>query len=92
MESKRLAAPVLRQLACLAHAEKQHEHSAKLLGKIDAQREEMGSSLPPRDRTEHNAATEDARRALGEEIFSDLWTRGRNAALDQLNIQRVTHN
>jgi hypothetical protein len=31
------------QLACLAHAEKQHEHSAKLLGKIDALRQEMGS-------------------------------------------------
>ena len=84
MDSKRAAAPVLQQLAYLANAQNQHDRAARLLGKVDALREEMGSPVPPCDRAEHENAIKRASAALGEEPFAKLWADGRSASLDQV--------
>ena len=84
MDSKRAAAPVLQQLAYLANAQNQHDRAARLLGKVDALREEMGSPVPACDCAEHENAIKRASAALGEEPFAKLWAGGRSAGLDQL--------
>ena len=84
MDSKRAAAPVLQQLAYLANAQSQHDRAARLLGKVDALREEMGSRVPPCDFAEHENAIKQASAALGKELFAKLWAEGRSASLDQI--------
>jgi predicted ATPase/Tfp pilus assembly protein PilF len=86
MDSKRLAAPVLEQLAYVANVEKRYDCGAKLLGKIDALRGEMGSPVPPCDRTEHHAANETARMELGDQVFDTVWTEGKTLRLDQVDL------
>ena len=85
MDSKRLAAPVLEQLAYVANAEKRYDCGAKLLGKIDALRGEMGSPIPPCDRAEHHSAIENVKMELGDQLFNTLWTEGKSLRLDQVD-------
>ncbi len=85
MDSKRLAAPVLEQLAYVANAEKRYDCGAKLLGKIDALRGEMGSPVPPCDRAEHHSAIENVKMELGDQLFNTLWTEGKSLRLDQVD-------
>jgi predicted ATPase/class 3 adenylate cyclase len=86
MDSKRLAAPVLEQLAYTASVEKRYDYGAKLFGKIDVLREEMGSPVPPCDWAEHRAAIENVRMELGDQRFNTLWTEGKTLRLDQLDL------
>jgi predicted ATPase/class 3 adenylate cyclase/Flp pilus assembly protein TadD len=72
IDSRSLAATVLEQFAYLLKGENRPEDCAHVLGKIAALREEMSSPIPPRDRTEYDAAMEAARSALGEETFALL--------------------
>jgi hypothetical protein len=84
MDSKRAAAPVLQQSAYLAKAQSQHDRAARLFGKVDALREEIGSPARPCDHAEHKNAIKHANAALGQELSAKLWADGRSAGLDQL--------
>jgi predicted ATPase/class 3 adenylate cyclase len=83
MDSKSLAVLVLHEVAYLAAAEKQGAQAAKLFGKIDALREEMNSPVPPCDRDDYRAATEQVRIELGDEVFSKLCSEGKLCRLDE---------
>lgn len=85
MDSKRAAASILQQLAYLANAQSQHDRAARLLGKVDALREEMGSPVPPCDHAEHENAIKQASAALGQELFASPWAEGRSASFDELD-------
>jgi tetratricopeptide (TPR) repeat protein len=84
MDSKRVAASVLQQLAYLANAQSQHDRAARLLGKVNALREEMNSPVPPCDHAEHENVMKQVSAALGQELFAKPWAEGRGASLDQI--------
>ena len=84
MDSKSLAVLVLDEVAYLAAAEKQGAQAAKLFGKIDALREEMNSPVPPCDRDDYGAATEQVRIELGDQVFASLCSEGKLCRLEEL--------
>jgi hypothetical protein len=55
-----------------------------LLGKLETLRQEIGSPLTPRRRTEFERAIAASREALGEDAFATLREEGRLASLDRL--------
>jgi len=57
------------------------ERAARLLGVSAAQRESLGTSLPPVARTDHDHAVDAARAALGEEAFEAAWSAGHALSL-----------
>ena len=85
MESKRYAIVGLQEAFQLASAQDRHECAARLLGKLEALREEIGAPLGPRYRTEYERATARNREALGKDAFASLLEEGRLASLDQLH-------
>jgi tetratricopeptide (TPR) repeat protein len=85
MESKRYAIVGLQEAFQLASAQNQHECASRLLGKLEALREEIGAPLAPRYRTEYERATARNREALGEDASVILREEGRLASLDQLH-------
>jgi predicted ATPase/class 3 adenylate cyclase/uncharacterized protein HemY len=85
--SKSVAADVFAQFAFLLKGENRLEDSARVLAKVAALHDEMGSPIPPRDRAEFEAATQAVRDALGEQMLVSLskssWTSSPNK-LDDL--------
>ena len=84
MDSKRYAIAGLQEAFQLASARGQHELAARLLGKLEALRQEIGAPLPPRCRTEFDRAVASSREALAEDAFTTLREEGRLASLDRL--------
>jgi len=85
MESKRYAIVGLQEAFQLASAQDRHEHAARLLGKLEVSREEIGASVAPRCRSEYERATARSREALGEDAFANLREEGRLTSLDRLH-------
>jgi len=90
IDSKVLAVLALQQAAYLAKNRGNHEGCARLLGKVDALREDMGSPIEPCNQAEYSGAVDTARNALGEEVFSKLVRQGRIAPLSALLEARAT--
>ena len=67
----------LEGLARVAVAQGRPERAARLLGASAALREEMGASLSPIVRADHDHAATAAREALGEEAFEVAYAAGR---------------
>jgi hypothetical protein len=84
MESNRYAIVGLQEAFQLASAQDQHECAARLQGKLEASREEIGAPLAPRCRIEYERATASSRQAVGEDAFASLREEGRLASLDRL--------
>jgi predicted ATPase/class 3 adenylate cyclase len=84
MESKRYAIAGLQEALQLASAQDRHECAARLLGKLEALRQEIGAPLAPRCRTEFDRAIASSREALREDAFATLREEGRLASLDRL--------
>ncbi len=84
MESKRYAIAGLQEAFQLASARARHECAARLLGKLETLRQEIGAPLTPRRRTEFDRAIASSREALGEDAFTTLREEGRLASLDRL--------
>ena len=85
MESKRYAIVGLQEAVQLASAQDRHERAARLLGKLEALREEIGAPLAARCCTEYERATASSREGLGEDAFASLREEGRLASLDRLD-------
>ena len=86
MESKRYALVGLQEAFQLASAQDRHECAARLQGKLEALREEIGAPLAPHCRSEYERATASSREALGEDAFAILREEGRLASLDRLHV------
>jgi ATP/maltotriose-dependent transcriptional regulator MalT len=84
MESKSYAIAGLQEASQLASARGQHERAARLLGKLEGLRQEIGAPLAPRCRAEFDRAIASSREALGEDAFTTLREEGRLASLDRL--------
>ena len=82
MESRRYAIVGLQEAFQLASAQDRHEHATKLLGKLEASRDEIGMPMTPRSRGDWERAIETNRAALGEKSFSKLREEGRLAPLN----------
>jgi tetratricopeptide (TPR) repeat protein len=59
------------------------ERAARLLGVSAAQREALGTSLPPVAREDHDHARHASRAALGEEAFEAAWAAGHAMTLEE---------
>jgi tetratricopeptide (TPR) repeat protein len=70
-------AECLEGLAAVATAEGRYERSATLFAAADALRENLGTPVPPADRTEHQRVLADVRASLGQVLFDNAWARGR---------------
>ena len=79
----RLVGEAFETVACLgglarvAAAQGRPERAARLLGASAALREEMGATLTPIVREDHDHASNEARSALGEEAFEAAYSAGR---------------
>ena len=73
----------LEGLARVAAMQGRPERAARLLGTAAARREEMGTSLSPISRADHDHAVEAAREVLGEEAFAAAWAVGHAMPLDE---------
>jgi predicted ATPase/transcriptional regulator with XRE-family HTH domain len=60
----------------------QPERAARLLGVSNALREEIGTTLTPIARSDHDHAVKAARAALGEDAFAAAWGEGRAMSLE----------
>ena|ERR1700719_4857814 len=89
MGSARWTAIVLQQLGYLAASQQMYDCAARLLGKVEALCEDMRSPVAPRDRAEYDATIQQAREALGGELFVTLWNQGRHASLDLLDVNAL---
>jgi non-specific serine/threonine protein kinase len=67
----------LLYLGYLAAAEGQKGHAARLLGAVDALRDELGTELTLMEQEDHEAAIAALRAALGNETFETEWAAGR---------------
>jgi predicted ATPase/DNA-binding SARP family transcriptional activator len=72
-------AEILQTMARDAVAQGHTARAARLFGAVDTLREEIGASLSPADRDEHERLAAAARAALGEEAFAAAWAAGRGA-------------
>ena len=84
MESKRYAIVGLQEAFQLANAQDRHECAARVQGKLEALREEIGVPLAPRCRSEYERATVSSREGLGKDAFATLQEEGRMTSLDRL--------
>jgi predicted ATPase/class 3 adenylate cyclase len=85
MGSKRWMVNVFEEMSCLAASQQKFDCAARLLGKVDGLCEEMRSPIVARDRVEYDTAIQQAREALGGELFGSLWEEGRQAGFDELD-------
>lgn len=60
------------------------KRAARLLGASAAQREALGSFVPPVSRTDHCHATNAARATLGERAFDAAWAAGHAMSLEEV--------
>ncbi len=67
----------LAGLAILSVMEGNPEQAARLCGAIDAVMQRVGTALTPGGRENHEAASSQARSAIGTERFDRLWQEGR---------------
>lgn len=74
----------LEGLGSLATALKMPEKAARLWGKAEAMREELGALMYPVDRPEYERAVADARTYSGKEAFVAAWAEGKTAPLEQI--------
>jgi predicted ATPase/DNA-binding SARP family transcriptional activator len=72
-------AEILQTMARDAMAQGHAARAARLFGAVDTLREEIGASLSPADREEHERLAGAARVRLGEEAFAAAWAAGRGA-------------
>jgi len=72
----------LEAFGYLAVAEGQFERAARLFGATERLAEEIGTSIVPTERTEHERDVAAARAALGESAFATAWAVGRTMTLD----------
>ena len=60
------------------------ERAARLLGASAAQREALGTFVPPIGRTDHDYATNAARATLGDRAFDAAWVAGHAMSLEEV--------
>ena len=84
IEAKPIVVAALEQSVYFCKAQEQYVESARLLGKVIALREEMGSAIAPRDRAEYDSAGEVIRGALGEDPYEAFLKAGATSSLEQL--------
>ena len=60
------------------------ERAARLLGASAAQREALGTFVPPIGRTDHDYATNAARATLGDRAFDAAWAAGHAMSLEEV--------
>jgi hypothetical protein len=65
------------------------ERAARLLGTSAAQREALGTYVPPVGRTDHDYATNAARAALGEQAFETAWAAGCAMSLEEVILEVI---
>jgi predicted ATPase/DNA-binding XRE family transcriptional regulator len=76
-------APIcLEGLARTLAMQDQPERAARLLGVSNGLHEEMGTTLTPIARSDHDHAAKAARAALGEDAFAAAWEEGRAMSLE----------
>jgi hypothetical protein len=73
----------LEQFAWAAASQAQLERAARLWGAAQAQREAIGSQIPPGERLDCEFAVAAGRAQLGEETFAAAWAVGRAMTLEQ---------
>jgi hypothetical protein len=74
---------LLETLAVLSSALKAMPQAVRWFGAIADWETRFAGIYCPRERSEHQAALEKARQALGEEAFSAAWTEGQALSLEQ---------
>jgi tetratricopeptide (TPR) repeat protein len=79
----------LEGFAYLCSKQGQAERAAQLLGAAEGLREAVRSSLPLRDRADHECAASGARAALGEEAFARAWAEGQAMTREQAVAQAL---
>lgn len=72
----------LYSMAELASRRFDAECAARLLGAIEAGREQLGLPLSPLNRADHDATAADVRDRLGDAAFAARWAEGRGLALE----------
>jgi predicted ATPase/DNA-binding CsgD family transcriptional regulator len=77
-------APALEGLAAVVAAQGEPTWAARLLGRAEAQRETIGTPLPPRYRADYDHAVALARSQLAEPSLAAAWAEGRAMTLEQV--------
>jgi predicted ATPase len=77
-------APRLEGLAGLFVAQGEPVRAVRLWGAADAQREAMGTPMPPVYRADYDRSVASARTQLGEQAFAAAWAEGRMMTLEQV--------
>jgi ATP/maltotriose-dependent transcriptional regulator MalT len=77
-------APILEGLAAVVAAQGEPTWAARLLGRAEAQRETLGTPLPPLYRSDYEQAVVLARSQLEEPSFAAAWAEGRAMTLEQV--------
>jgi tetratricopeptide (TPR) repeat protein len=72
----------LEALACIASAH-DAERAARLLGAAQELRDQIGVTIPPAERGDHNAALAEVRSTLGIARFRNAWNEGQAMTLDE---------
>ncbi len=73
----------LENLAIVAGATGAPRHATMLFGAAEALRERLGAPLPSPSQADYNRAVAAVRAALGESIFTTIWSQGRALPSDQ---------
>jgi predicted ATPase/DNA-binding CsgD family transcriptional regulator len=81
-------APALEGLAAVVAAQGEPTWAARLWGKAEAQRETIGTPLPPLYRADNDHAVAFARSQLDEPSFEAAWAEGRAMMLEQVCVAR----
>ena len=81
-------APALEGLAAVVVAQGEPAWAARLLGRAEAQRETIGTPLPPRYRADYEKAVALARSGLDEPSFAAAWEEGRAMTMEQIVVAR----
>lgn len=82
--NKTWLARCLENFAVIAAATRQPERAACCFGAAAALRAEIGSALPPNDRTVNERYAADARAQLGEQPFAAAWAAGGAMSREQM--------
>ncbi len=76
-------AGALEWLAVTDHARGRSRQAAQFGGAAEAQREAIGSPLPPADKKEHDQRVAAVRETMGQEAFAAAWAAGRAMPWEQ---------
>jgi hypothetical protein len=83
MKNKEGIASCLEGLAAVAAAMGELARAARLFGAAEARRQELGASLPPAERADHESQVAAVSAALGQPAFAAAWAEGSALPLDQ---------